>query len=225
MTRSLAGSGALHALVLALLVVLTSPPRESASRAGGGFAVFPVRLEVSGAAARGNAAPAASGVAAAAAAPSQPQVTELSEPQRDPEAATDSTAAPGGGVEGGAAGPAAPPSGDGSGGGDGGGEGSASGHGTGLAHSAPPDAPPVPLHVAVPALPRELDASAAHGSRVRLLIAVSESGEVEGVNLLQSSGLPALDGSAVEAARKLRYLPATRDGIPVAAVTEAEIAF
>lgn len=51
--------------------------------------------------------------------------------------------------------------------------------------------------------------------RVTVHIHVSSQGEVESVNVGESSGFASLDESAVAAARKARFKPAERDGKPV----------
>lgn len=85
--------------------------------------------------------------------------------------------------------------------------------------------PPSPLHIAVPALAGGLDPRRVRGAHVRLLVYVTESGDVSDVKVLSSSGIDKLDMAAESAARRLRYAPGSRAGSPVAMWTEAEIAF
>ena len=50
---------------------------------------------------------------------------------------------------------------------------------------------------------------------VRVNVLISHEGKVEDVTILRSSGLKAMDQAALSAARKSRFLPATRNGIRV----------
>jgi protein TonB len=48
-----------------------------------------------------------------------------------------------------------------------------------------------------------------------LEVEVGPNGNVESVRIVQSSGDPAMDEAAMEAARKSSYAPATLNGLPV----------
>jgi TonB family protein len=113
---------------------------------------------------------------------------------------------------------------DGAGGDEAGGEG---GEGAGLPGSPgiSDEIPPTPLHLALPALPHGLAVDAGRGGIARLLIYIDEKGEVRDVKLLSSTGIEALDRSAVDAARRMRYRPGSRRGAPAAMWTEAEVLF
>jgi TonB family protein len=84
---------------------------------------------------------------------------------------------------------------------------------------------PTPIHVAVPPLPRGMGAQRAHGATVRMLLLVTKTGEVRDVKLVAGSGLDALDESAVEAARRMRFSPGSESGVPAEMWTQAEISF
>lgn len=56
---------------------------------------------------------------------------------------------------------------------------------------------------------------AGHTGTVLLSVQVLENGRVGEVRLLQSSGFAKLDQSALREARKWRFVPGTRDGVPV----------
>ncbi len=85
--------------------------------------------------------------------------------------------------------------------------------------------PPSPLHISIPALPRGVDAGQARGPRVRLLIYVTELGEVSEVKLLSGTGIADLDASAIKAAWRMRYVPGSKAGRPTAMWSEAEVHF
>jgi TonB family protein len=84
---------------------------------------------------------------------------------------------------------------------------------------------PSPLHIAVPPLPRGVDGRKARGATVRMLLYVSETGDVREVKLLTGSGILSLDEAALGAARSMRYSPGYAAGAPAAMWTEAEISF
>ena len=65
------------------------------------------------------------------------------------------------------------------------------------------------------------------GGTVLLRLFVTADGAVvpESTRVQESSGFPALDSAAIEAAPKLRYAPATRNGTPVAAPFTQPIVF
>ena len=50
---------------------------------------------------------------------------------------------------------------------------------------------------------------------VTVLLRISEAGQVMGVEVVNTSGHPALDESARRAVQRWRFRPATRDGVPV----------
>ena len=60
---------------------------------------------------------------------------------------------------------------------------------------------------------------------VLLSVQVLENGRVGEVRLLQSSGFAKLDDSALREARKWRFVPGTRDGVPVALWKQVPIKF
>lgn len=60
---------------------------------------------------------------------------------------------------------------------------------------------------------------------VLLQVRVDEHGSAAAVALKQSSGHEALDGAALRAVRDWVFVPATRDGVPVASVVEVPIRF
>jgi protein TonB len=66
---------------------------------------------------------------------------------------------------------------------------------------------------------------AGHTGTVLLSIYVLENGRVGDVRVLQSSGHPKLDESALREARKWRLRPGVRDGVPVAMWKEIPITF
>ncbi|MBA2565608.1 MAG: TonB family protein [Gemmatimonadetes bacterium] len=84
---------------------------------------------------------------------------------------------------------------------------------------------PVPIHMAVPSVPREVDPGAARGATVQLRVHVDVAGDVIATNILRSSGMPALDEAAAIAARRSRFMPATAAGSPVEAWTWTETVF
>lgn len=85
-----------------------------------------------------------------------------------------------------------------------------------------------------PAIPRtglsepEYPASAIRAGQtgtVMLSVQVLDNGRVGEVRVLQSSGFAKLDESAVREARKWRFVPGTRDGVPVALWKQVPIKF
>lgn len=52
--------------------------------------------------------------------------------------------------------------------------------------------------------------------RLTLRLDISEKGEVTHAEIAKSSGYPALDNAAIESAKKWRYAPARKNGVPVA---------
>ena len=50
---------------------------------------------------------------------------------------------------------------------------------------------------------------------VTVLLRISEAGEVMGVEVVNTSGYPALDESARRAVQRWRFRPATRNGVPI----------
>lgn len=76
-------------------------------------------------------------------------------------------------------------------------------------------APPVLLEPQAPAVPP--DVVLTQPVNVLVEITVEESGQVAEPTLLNTSGNSTLDALALDAARALRFTPATRDGVPIAA--------
>lgn len=238
--RELGASAALHGSLLGLVLAFASAtgpgprlpgaPGSGEDPSGAAMNVFPVALlggEASGESfVAGDRAPA----------PAQPvdqlRAAEASQIESGaPSGALEARAATSGRTTGpGAVGPEGEESGSEPGEAAPGGAGGASGSSGGGAGGAPGPGgsdvlPPSPLHIAVPALPRGLDPRRVRGAHVRLLLYVSESGDVSDVKVLSSSGIEKLDTAAESAVRRLRYAPGSRAGSPVAMWTEAEISF
>lgn len=85
--------------------------------------------------------------------------------------------------------------------------------------------PPRPLHLVVPRLPGGVDKRRARGQSVHLLVEVLPDGTVGEVRIEKGSRMPALDLAALDAARQMRYVPATRGGEGIAQWTRAEMRF
>lgn len=85
--------------------------------------------------------------------------------------------------------------------------------------------PPRPLHLVVPRLPGDVDKRRARGEAVYLLVEVLSDGSVGDVKIEKASRIPALNTAALAAARRMRYVPASRDGAGVAQWTRAEMRF
>lgn len=66
---------------------------------------------------------------------------------------------------------------------------------------------------------------AGHEGTVLLSLEVLENGRVGRIRLMQSSGFASLDRSAMREARKWRFVPGTRDGIPVVRWKEVPVKF
>lgn len=66
---------------------------------------------------------------------------------------------------------------------------------------------------------------AGHSGTVVLSVQVLENGRVGEVRILQSSGYAKLDESALREARRWRFLPGTRDGVPVVLWKQIPITF
>lgn len=62
-------------------------------------------------------------------------------------------------------------------------------------------------------------------ARVRLRLAVGDDGTVADVQVAVSSGRSDLDAAAVAAARGWRFLPARRDGVPIASTVLIWVTF
>lgn len=75
-----------------------------------------------------------------------------------------------------------------------------------------------------PAYPPEL-ACADVGGKVLLRLTIGSDGRAADVELLESSGQPVLDASAVEAVRTWRFEPATRGGVAAASKINVPVTF
>jgi protein TonB len=69
------------------------------------------------------------------------------------------------------------------------------------------------------------DIRAGHEGTVMLSLEILENGRVGQIRLRQSSGYASLDRSATREARKWRFKPGTRDGVPVVLWKEVPITF
>jgi protein TonB len=78
-----------------------------------------------------------------------------------------------------------------------------------------PAAPDAVFHNRPPEYPRDAAMNGEHGIVV-VLIHVSPAGTADGVDLLRSSGYLLLDSAARQAVLRWRFLPAVKDGHPVA---------
>ena len=75
-----------------------------------------------------------------------------------------------------------------------------------------------------PKYPRRAKRKAIQGT-VRLFVRVDSTGGVAGVKVAKSSGFDLLDRSALEAVKRWRFDPATRNGRPVESRVEIPIEF
>ncbi len=82
---------------------------------------------------------------------------------------------------------------------------------------------PVVIHQVEPEYPDEARKAKFQGS-VLVAVEVDEQGRVRGVRIVKSAGL-GLDEKAMEAVKKWRFRPATRDGRPVAVPASIEVSF
>jgi protein TonB len=57
------------------------------------------------------------------------------------------------------------------------------------------------------------------------MVQVSADGDVLSVEVLQSSGHRLLDRAAVRSVERLRFVPATRDGVPVSSTLELPLLY
>lgn len=80
------------------------------------------------------------------------------------------------------------------------------------------------LEKPAPKYPPESEAAREHGT-VILSVEINTAGRPESVKLEKSSGYPRLDRAAIEAVRRWRFKPATRDGQPVAARVNIPVLF
>jgi TonB family protein len=89
------------------------------------------------------------------------------------------------------------------------------------------DEAPVPLDAESPVeYPTALFEQGVGGTVVlRLFVTVDGTVVPDSTRIQESSGYPALDSAAVAGAPKLRYAPATRNGVPVAAPFTQPIIF
>ena len=78
-----------------------------------------------------------------------------------------------------------------------------------------PAKPDAVFHNRPPVYPQEAALNGEHGIVV-VLVHVSPEGTAAGVDLLRSSGYVLLDGAARDAVMRWRFLPAVKDGRPVA---------
>lgn len=96
--------------------------------------------------------------------------------------------------------------------------------------AAPPAAaemrPPEPLRRPLPKPPYPLESRRlGEEGDVRISLRVDATGWVQHIDILESSGSPALDAAALAAAASWRFRPATRDGEPVAGTVNTAIRF
>jgi len=61
--------------------------------------------------------------------------------------------------------------------------------------------------------------------KVSLSVGVSSSGQVSKVSVSQSSGFEILDRAGIDAVKRWKFIPATRDGVPAAMVIEIPVEF
>jgi protein TonB len=78
-----------------------------------------------------------------------------------------------------------------------------------------PAAPDAVFHNRPPEYPRQAELNGEHGT-VTVLIHISPAGTAVGVDVTRSSGYVLLDSAAREAVMRWRFLPAVKDGQPVA---------
>jgi protein TonB len=86
-------------------------------------------------------------------------------------------------------------------------------------------ASPRPLHLVVPSVPRGVDSRRAHGETVHVLFEVLPDGSVGEIRVEKGSRIEQLNVATVTAFKRARFVPATRDGVAVAAWTRLEIRF
>ncbi len=85
--------------------------------------------------------------------------------------------------------------------------------------------PPRPLHLVVPRVPSGVDKRRARGESVHLLVEVLADGSVGRVEVEKGSRIEALNLAALDAARRMRYMPAEGSGSGTAQWTRAEMRF
>ena len=88
----------------------------------------------------------------------------------------------------------------------------------------PPDRAPVGTNITKPEYPPQSAENCEQGS-VTMTLSINERGEVTDVKLANSSGFPALDNSALSAARHWRFAPARKDGRPYATDYTIKVTF
>lgn len=86
------------------------------------------------------------------------------------------------------------------------------------------DMPARPLSTPAPRYPREAQRRGVAGT-VLLRVHVRASGDAGAIDLVQGSGSRELDRAAVDAVRRWRFAPATRNGQPVESAVQVPIAF
>lgn len=86
------------------------------------------------------------------------------------------------------------------------------------------DSPPVPISRTPPVYPREAIRRGIGGT-VRVQVTVASNGNVERMEVAQTSGNRFLDRAAMEAVRRWRFTPALRNGQPVSATVVIPVDF
>jgi len=87
---------------------------------------------------------------------------------------------------------------------------------------SPRETPPVPVKQARPKYPKAAYEQRIEGT-VLVEFAIDAKGGVTDLRVVES--VPALDAAALECARKWRFKPATRDGVPVATKAALPVVF
>jgi protein TonB len=87
-----------------------------------------------------------------------------------------------------------------------------------------PAAPDAIFHNRPPVYPREASQNGQHGTVV-VVIHISPSGQAASVDVVNSSGYVLLDSAARDAVMRWRFLPAVKDGQPVASEMRMSFVF